>query len=360
MTANPEPAMFKGQILGRSTWRLAEHNRSIGYSRDGDAIRTRVAPVKPLDMKRPFVIAAVLAAAPIVGCSSGEIDDPRPLVVCTTTMIGDLATEIAGEDLRVEVLLGPEVDPHLFRPTRDDVARLLAADVVLWNGFHLESNLQETLERLEDEGKTVVPVGERATPPALVLEVDEGTADPHVWMDVSIWARAAATTGEVLLEAAPTDATSAITERTKHLVQSLVELDEEIALAFEGIPSNARTLVTAHDAFSYFGRRYGFRVHAIQGISTSSEAGLRAIEELVALVVERQIPAVFFESSVSERSVRALVEGAHAEGHAVSLGGTLHADAPGDAGNYIGMVRHNASALAAALAPDPADVESLR
>ena len=151
------------------------------------------------------------------------------------------------------------------------------------------------------------------------------------------------------------DDPSSVADRTATLVAELEALDTRVAARLDQVPADRRTLVTAHDAFEYFGRRYGFDVHAIQGISTASEAGLRAIEDLVDLVVDQRVPAVFFESTVAERSVRALVEGAGARGHTVAIGGTLHSDAPGRARSYVGMIEHNVEAIAAALGAPPRD-----
>ncbi|MEL6430749.1 MAG: zinc ABC transporter substrate-binding protein [Planctomycetota bacterium] len=290
--------------------------------------------------------AALLTAA----CSNGANEDPRPLVVCTTVMIGDLALDLAGDDARVEVLFGPDVDPHLFRPTRDDVALLLDADLVLWNGLHLESNLQETLERVETDGARVVPVAEVVAKRAdAVLMEGDDAEDPHVWMDVPLWTQVAELVADELAALVPGADAGALLERRTTLIAKLEALDAEATNLLNGVPEDRRTLVTAHDAFAYFGRRHGFEVHAIQGISTASEAGLRAIEDLVTLVVEREVPAVFFESTVAERSVRALIEGAEARGHRVTVGGTLHSDAPGEAATYVGMIAHNARTISAAL-----------
>lgn len=310
-------------------------------------------------MNRPRAIPttalalASLALAACGGAVEATADGETPLVVCTTAMVGDLATEIAGDDAEVVVLFGPDVDPHLFRPTRDDVAILMRADLVLYNGFHLEGYLTEALERVADSGTRVVAVAERLLAEDEVL-AGGGAPDPHVWMDPSLWRRACPLVASLIEDLAPAAATD-LEERARSLSARLGALDERFAEQLAGIPAERRVLVTAHDAFGYFGRRYGITVEGIQGVSTASEAGLRAIEDLVDLVVERELPAVFFESTVSERNVRALVEGAKKQGREVVVGGVLHADAPGDAGTYEAMLEHNVATLIAALSPRSAD-----
>lgn len=316
----------------------------------------RTAPTRPF--ARSGLPMAVLAALAACG-QADRAEDPRPLVVCTTVMIGDLAAEIAGDDVRVRTLFGPDVDPHMFRPTRDDVSLLLGADLVLWNGLRLEGYLQDTLIRLHNEGVASVPVAGVAITEEQLLR--EGAApDPHAWMDVALWSEVAARVGQEIANVCPQEARASVEGRTALLTASLLELDAEIADSLASIPEGSRVLVTAHDAFQYFGRRYSFEVHAVQGVSTTSEAGLRAIEDLVQLVVERRVPAVFFESTVSDRSVRALIEGAEAAGHEVSVGGILHSDAPGEAKTYAGMMRHNAREIREALAGIATEVGAAR
>ena len=282
----------------------------------------------------------------------------RTTIVCTTAMIGDVVEEIAADDCDVVVLFGPDVDPHLFRPTRDDVSTLMRADVVIYNGFHLEGHLTETLERVAEADVEVVALAERSVEGDEILE-DGGAPDPHVWMDPSLWLRTTDVVAGSVAEHGDGDR-SASDERAARGAERLALLDAECAERLSAIPAERRVLLTAHDAFGYFGRRYDVTVEGIQGVSTASEAGLRAIEALVALVVERRLPAVFFESTVSARNVAALVEGANAAGHAVRIGGVLHADAPGDAVTYEGMLRHTLETIVSALAPPSAGGEASR
>ncbi len=295
---------------------------------------------------RALVRALVaLLGVSLWGCGATEVEaeeHARPRVVCTTAMVGDLVREIAGEEAEVTVLFGPDVDPHLFRPTRDDVAALTAASVVFHSGYGLEANLEPALTKIAEGGTPVVALALSIADPTQLLSETEGVVDPHLWMDVKLWARCC----DVIASALPVDGA---VERADSLRAELLALDAEVEAAVATIPQRSRVLISAHDAFAYFGRRYGVEVHAVQGVSTASEAGLRDIEELVDLIVERGAPAVFFESTVSERNVRALIEGAGSRGHTVAIGGVLHSDAPGEARTYAAMIRHNARTIAAAL-----------
>lgn len=296
--------------------------------------------------RRACVAALLLLPLPLMGCGGDAAEASNghraPRIVCTTAMVGDLVREIAADDAEVTVLFGPDVDPHLFRPTRDDVAALTGASIVFINGHHLEGYLVPTLEKVAASGTRVIPVAESIADETELLREAENVADPHLWMDVKLWSQVPGVIASAL-------ATEDARARAAAVEEKLLALDAEIEATLSTIPSDLRTLITAHDAFAYFGRRYNVEVHAVQGISTASEAGLRAIEELVDLIVERKAPAVFFESSVSERNVRALVEGAKAQGHELAIGGVLHSDAPGEARTYEAMMRHNASTIAEAL-----------
>lgn len=274
-------------------------------------------------------------------------------VVCTTGMIGDMVREVGGERVEVTVLMGAGVDPHLYKATRSDVAALAGADVVLYNGLLLEGKMTDTLVRVATSGKRVVALTERLAEDRL-LEPDgaEGHADPHVWMDPALWATGVDVVRDTLAAADP-EGTDLYRSGAAAYSARLAALDAYARGVLASVEPSARVLVTAHDAFGYFGRAYGFEVKGIQGISTESEAGVRDVERLVDLLVSRGIPAVFVESTVSERGVRALVSGAQARGHSVSVGGELFSDAMGKAGTwegtYLGMIDHNVNTIARAL-----------
>jgi manganese/zinc/iron transport system substrate-binding protein len=293
---------------------------------------------------RSFLGAAALLA--LAACGEPSAPDGRPRVLATTPMVADVARAVGDDRVAVETLIGPGVDPHLFRPTRAAVTGIVAADLVVTNGWHLEGRLGEALGRVEAEGRPVVALAESV--PAERLIEEEGAVDPHVWMDASLWALTAAPLAEALAKVDPEHA-NAYRERAKAFEAAALALDAELEALFAAVPPERRTLVTAHDAFGYLGRRHGIEVIGVQGLSTESEAGLRDLEATVATIVERRIPAVFVESTVSPRTVEALVAGAKARGHAVRIGGTLFSDSTGPVGSeaetWEGMLRANARTI---------------
>lgn len=278
----------------------------------------------------------------------------KPLeVVCTTGMIGDVVRNVAGDRASVTTLMGEGVDPHLYRATRSDVAKMLAADTIFYNGLLLEGKMTDALVRVARSGKPVFAVTELIdesfllSPPAF-----EGNFDPHVWMDPSAWMRAVEVVRDQLAEVDAGGAESYGTGAKAYL-ERLTALDAYAERVLASVPADRRVLVTAHDAFNYFGRRYRFEVMGIQGLSTESEAGLKRIEELVSLLVQRKIPAVFVETTIPQQSVQALIAGAAARGHQVVIGGSLFSDAMGRPGTYegtyVGMIDHNVTVIAKAL-----------
>ncbi|KUP92818.1 metal ABC transporter solute-binding protein, Zn/Mn family [Tritonibacter horizontis] len=276
-------------------------------------------------------------------------------VVATTGMIADAARQIGGAEVEVVALMGAGVDPHAYRQTRSDIAAMTRADLVLWHGLYLEAQMEDFFHALARKRK-VVAVAE-ATPKDLLRRHDDyaDKYDPHVWMSPRMWTYVVAEVARALTQARPEAAGIFDTNLTRHLG----ELDRLSAYGQQivsDVPQDNRVLVTAHDAFGYFGRDYGFEVLGLQGISTQSEAGLNRIGTLVDILVARQIGAVFVETSVADRSMRALIEGAGAKGHDVVIGGELFSDAMGADGTYeatyIGMLDHNFTTIAGALGAD--------
>lgn len=269
--------------------------------------------------------------------------------VATVGMVGDIVAAVAGDRARVETIIGTGIDPHSFAPSRGDVARMLGADIVFAMGLHLEGRMAHDLERV-GRIKPVRMVGDLL--PREILLMDGGAPDPHVWMDPARWMRAVDAVAEALAEFDPPHA-DAYRANAARYNEQLRRLDAYAREAFATIPSNQRVLITAHDAFSYMGDAYGIQVLGIQGISTESEAGLADINRLVDRIVADRIPAIFTESSVPDRNVRALVEGARSRGQAVAIGGELFSDAMGPAGTYegtyIGMIDHNTTTIVRAL-----------
>ncbi|WP_236571469.1 metal ABC transporter solute-binding protein, Zn/Mn family [Rhodovarius lipocyclicus] len=289
-----------------------------------------------------------LAGALLAGPASAQ---GRVRILATTAMLADAVSALALPAAQVESLMGEGTDPHLYRPTRADTARLLAADLVVLNGLRLEGRMDEVLQRLARSGRRVLAMAE-SLPRAELRFAPEfpDAADPHIWMDPLLWAQAAASLVPAL---APLLPGAPLAGRLAEYQARMRRLHDYAATALAPLPAGRRVLVTAHDAFGYFGRRHGIEVESIQGLSTESEASLQRIEQLVALIVARRVPAVFAEASVPDRAMRALIEGAAARGHRVVLGGLLYSDSLGRPGTYAGtlegMLDHNITTIARAL-----------
>ncbi|MXQ13364.1 metal ABC transporter solute-binding protein, Zn/Mn family [Microvirga makkahensis] len=304
--------------------------------------------------KRRFLgLAAVLAAfVGLMGPGSAIAQSGSLKVVATTGMIADAARQIGGDLVEVKALMGPGVDPHAYRQTRTDIVAMTQADLVLWHGLYLEAQMEGFMHDLAKRRK-VVAVAE-ALPRNMLLAHDDyaDKFDPHVWMNPNLWSHVVSAVRDALITARPEAKATFETNAAAHL-KDLTELADYTTRILSTIPAESRVLLTAHDAFNYFGVAYGFEVLGIQGISTESEAGLNRVSELVEMLVSRRIRAVFVESSVSDRNIRALIEGAAAKGHTVTIGGELFSDAMGEQGTYegtyLGMIDHNATTIARAL-----------
>ena len=300
-----------------------------------------------------LVLAALVTIAALVTGGSATKSDAKALkVVATTGMIADAARQIGGDRVTVKALMGPGVDPHAYRQTRTDIVAMTKADLVLWHGLYLEAQMEDFLRALTKKRK-VVAVAE-TVPKNLLLSHDtyDNKFDPHLWMNPELWSRVVTTVRDALIETAP-DGRDDFNKRTEQYLAKITELAQYNRSVLATVPKSARVLLTAHDAFSYFGSAYDFEVVGIQGISTESEAGLQRIAQLVDLLVSRKISAVFVESSVSDRNIRALIEGCASKGHQVEIGGELFSDAMGAdgtyEGTYIGMIDHNATTITRAL-----------
>lgn len=303
-----------------------------------------------------LIVAAGLAAA---GCAPGAspgsktADRSGPLkVTATIGMIADIAQIVGGEHVEVTGLMGPGVDPHLYKATQGDLTKLRGANLILYNGLHLEGRMADVLVQMASSTKTVQVT--ETIPQDLLREPPEfaGQYDPHVWFDVSMWKYAVERIRDAYKEMDAAHAADYDTSATSLLAQ----MDELHAYAKEhiaAIPQESRVLVTAHDAFGYFGHAYGIEVLGLQGISTASEYGLQDVDKLVDTIVARKVRAVFVESSISPKSIEALVAGAKSRGHDLKIGGELFSDAMGapgtPEGTYLGMVRHNVDTIAGAL-----------
>ncbi|PVH27460.1 manganese transporter [Pararhodobacter oceanensis] len=300
--------------------------------------------------KRSFIAAALaLATALPAGLAAAET---RLNVVATTGMIADAARNVGGDLVEVRALMGAGVDPHAYRQTRTDIVATTNADLVLWNGLYLEAQMEGFLLDLAQDHH-VVPVAEVLPENLLIGSEDyEGQFDPHVWMNPNLWSRVVLNIRNAMIDAEP-EGEAVFRANAEAYLEELNGLASYTANVLSSVPAESRILLTSHDAFNYFGNAYGFEVVGIQGISTESEAGLQRIAELVNLLIERDIRAVFVETTVSDRNIRALAEGARAAGHDVVIGGELYSDAMGEPGTYegtyIGMIDSNATTIAAAL-----------
>lgn len=284
----------------------------------------------------------------------GQSQDGAINVVATTSMIADLVRQIGGEHVQVIGLMGPGVDPHLYQASAGDVTRMSEADLVLYNGLHLEGKLTDVFQQMRRRDIQTVALAEVAISEDEWLESPafQGNYDPHVWFDVSLWADVAEAASETLSAMDPEHAAD-YQANLEDYQEELARLDRDIRDKVAQLSEDRRVLITSHDAFGYFGRAYDFEVYGLQGISTASEAGTADVRALVDFVVSRRIPALFIESSVSPKGIEAVREAVRARGSEVSIGGTLYGDALGapdsPAGTYAGMMRHNIDTIVASL-----------
>ena len=284
--------------------------------------------------------------------ASKEEDGGKLKVVCTTGMLGDMVENLGGDLVEVEALMGAGVDPHLYKATPGDLKKLRAADVIIYNGWHLEGKMVEVLEKLESR-KAVFAASEHL-PSDILLQIgdDPNAIDPHVWFDVAMWEECATIVSAFLAEK-DAEHKEAYQKNLAAYTDSLSNLNAWVEKEIGQIPEKQRVLITAHDAFSYFGKAYGIDVKGLQGISTVAEFGIKDVSDMVKFITDRGIKAVFVESSIPQKSLEAVVNGCAEKGHTVSIGGTLFSDAMGETGTpqgtYIGMVKSNVTTLVAAL-----------
>jgi manganese/zinc/iron transport system substrate-binding protein len=273
-------------------------------------------------------------------------------VITTTGMIADAVKNVGGERVEVRALMGPGVDPHLYKASEGDVIRMADADIIFYNGLHLEGKMSEVFEQMQRRVKTAaisdgIPRDSLLSPPAF-----QGNYDPHIWFDVGLWMEGVENIGQTLM-ALDTASAEIYQGNASAYMQQLAELDAYVHQQASRVPAEKRVLITAHDAFNYFGRAYGFEVRGLQGISTAAEAGTADIKYLANFIVERKIPAVFVESSVPPRYIEALQAAVAARGFQVEIGGSLYSDAMGSAGTlegtYQGMVKYNIDTIVNAL-----------
>ncbi|MCP1314456.1 MULTISPECIES: zinc ABC transporter substrate-binding protein [unclassified Halomonas] len=306
-----------------------------------------------------------VAALALLPLGSTALADEPPLEVVTTIgMIADVARNVGGECVAVEAMMGPGVDPHLYQASASDVALLRGAEQILYSGYALEGQLGSVLENFARRTPTLAVAPASIEEEALIASQGTYGVDPHLWMDVSLWAQTVPTLRDTLIEARPACAAT-IEANAERYEAELLALHEWIRESIASIPDEQRVLVTAHDAFSYFGRAYDIDVEGIQGISTATETGIADIRNMANSVVERNVPAVFVESTINPRTIQAVIDAAAQQGHEVVVGGELYSDAMGDEdtvdGTYMGMLyrntEHIVEALGGTLAPLPDALE---
>lgn len=301
-----------------------------------------------------FMLAGLMC---LMGCKSEE-KSQKIKVVSTTNIVHDLVVQIAGDHVESYSLMGAGVDPHLYKASEGDVHRLAKADIIFYSGLHLEAKLGELLEKMSRK-RTVVAVTEGVPKQDLLAsDVYENLPDPHVWFDISIWKVAALNVYKTLSEIDPKNK-DVYQNNTTQLITRFEELDMQIRQELSRVPVSQRILVTAHDAFRYFGKAYDVEVIGLQGINTMSEASAQDVNNLANYVVQNQIPAIFVESSIPKRTIEAVQAAAKAKGWQVKIGGELYSDALGEpnskGGTYIGMIESNVSTIVSGLLGNPHD-----
>lgn len=271
-----------------------------------------------------FIISLTTSCA---NNQNGE-NDGRLQVVATTTMLYDLVKNIGGDKINAIGLMSSGIDPHSYKPTARNITRLQTADIVVINGLHLEGKMAKAFENLGRIDKTVVSL-EHALDKSKLIELEGGIYDPHIWFDVSLWKDSACIIEKALSEK-DSENSAIYAKNLENYLSELDELDTYIKERVESLDENSRVLVTAHDAFGYFSRAYGFEVKGIQGINTQAEAGTYDVDKLAQFIADKKIKAIFVESSVSSRTIEALKASVKAKNHDVSIGGELYSDTLGD------------------------------
>ena len=323
-------------------------------------------------MKKSIIIGSIATVAIIIGISisvpmqddngSSELntineipvshESNKVMITTTTNVITDLVENIGGDKVQVTGLMGPGVDPHLYRPSASDVKKLQDADIVFYNGLDLEGKMGDIFVKIGREGTSVWAVSENISHKSLLSLDDSGHFDPHIWWNADLWQEAAKVVAAGLSEHDPENS-EVYQENLNEYIILLQELHNDSLEKIESIPEEQRVLVTAHDAFQYFGHTYGLEEMAIQGWSTDSEAGIREIQNLADIITEREIKAVFVETSISPATIEALKAAVQDQGHDVVIGGSLFSDAIGekgtDMGTYIGAFSHNVKTIVQAL-----------
>jgi len=295
----------------------------------------------------------LIIAGVIFSCKNNSVDNGKLNIVTTTTMITDLVENIGGDHINVQGLMGSGVDPHLYKASEGDVSKLANADIIFYNGLHLEGKLVEVFEKMGSQAKTPIALADELDKSTLIgSDYFASNYDPHVWFDINYFKQFATKVTLVLSQQDPKNAASYQTNKNIYITK-LDKLQKDAVSVIETLPKEKRILVTAHDAFNYFGKAYGFEVVGLQGLSTATEAGVQDVQKLAAFIINRNIKAIFVESSVPRRTIEALQAAVKSKDHNVEIGGTLFSDALGNKGTnegtYIGMFMYNVNTIINAL-----------
>jgi len=297
-------------------------------------------------MKKLIILLVVIGLA---SCKGEKIKSGKLNVVTTTSMLTDLVKNIGGDSIVVNGLMGAGVDPHLYKASEGDVSKLYNADIIFYNGLHLEGKLVEVFEQMDSSNKTQVALAEVLDKNELIgSDYFASNYDPHVWFDIDYFKQFAEKTATVL---AQEDSTNAIFYQKNKMdyLAKLERLETEVKATIASLPKEQRILVTAHDAFNYFGKAYDFEVVGLQGLSTATEAGVQDVQRLSDFIIDKKVKAIFVESSVPRRTIEALEAAVLSKGAEVIIGGSLYSDALGNAGTeegtYIGMFRYNVNTI---------------
>jgi len=301
-------------------------------------------------MKKTILLLAITLS--FFNCKNdSKKEDGKLNIVTTTTMITDLVKNIGGDLVNVNGLMGSGVDPHLYKASEGDVTKLVNADVIFYNGLHLEGKLVEVFEKMKTQSPIALADGLDKSG-LIGSDYFASNYDPHVWFNISYFKQFAKKVTQVLIEKDPENAVR-FSENEKKYLQQLEDLQIKTSSTIETLPKEKRILVTAHDAFNYFGKNYGFNVVGLQGLSTATEAGVQDVQKLATFIIENKVKAIFVESSVPKRTIEALQAAVKSKGHDVVIGGTLYSDALGNAGTvegtYIGMFEYNVNTIVNAL-----------
>ena len=303
-------------------------------------------------MKKILLAGILLSSLLFAACSEDNAETNEKTVVATTGQIADAVKAIVGDEIKVQMLMGPGVDPHLYKATQSDVKKLENAEMIFYNGLNLEGQLDNIFEQMRKD-KTVVAAAEILDESKLLADEENGKLfDPHVWFDISLWSEVVDGIGDALIEEYP-EHKELFEKNEKEYLAQLDELKNYVDERVSELSSSQRHLVTAHDAFNYFGSSLDFTVSGLQGLSTEAEYGVKDVENMVDYLVKQKIKAIFVESSVSDKAMKAVIEGAQQKNHTVTIGGELFSDAMGaegtEEGTYIGMYKHNVDTIVDAL-----------